>query len=190
MSSINDHSRTAAQSLNSHGLERISLDFLTPDSRSGTSRASQSPYHSAGNAHYNYGAENKHLPFLAHDHHVQAQNSGACVIASAEHSPWPSTISTSNYRRPSTIGSNNYTESEFIGTSDHDLPSTNPQSFPSGSSKDGCADTRREPHHAYVEEECASIMVCAILHGMTWQKIEKEFRERFSAGQKRCHQGI
>lgn len=165
----------------------MSLDFLAPDSRSGPSRASQSPYQSAGNTHYNYSVENKHLPFLAHDHHVQTQYSGACVIASAEHSPWPSTISTSNYRQPR---SNNYTESRFIGTSDYDMPSTNHQSFPSGSSRDGCADTRRDPRHAYVEEECAFIMVCAILHGMTWKKIEKEFRERFPAGQERRHQGI
>lgn len=76
-----------------------------------------------------------------------------------------------------------------MNTSDHISSYTKRQNFLSGSSKNGCTDTnRREARHAYGEEERAFIMVCAILRGMPWKKIEKEFRERFPAGQKRRHQ--
>ncbi|KAH7063254.1 hypothetical protein B0J12DRAFT_735174 [Macrophomina phaseolina] len=181
-SSFNGHPKIATvKSPNSGSLEKMSLDFVAPGNRSASNRASQSRCHSPGYAHYGYVAEHNHLSLPARNHRVRTHYSGACVTASAQHSSWTSINSTFNYRRPSSTGSTNYT--------DHNSLSTNYRSSLSHSSRNGCADaSRREPRHAYGEEERAFIMVCAILRSMAWKEIEKEFRERFPAGQKRHHQ--
>ncbi|KAK0609287.1 hypothetical protein DIS24_g12354 [Lasiodiplodia hormozganensis] len=187
-SSINCYSGAAAQSPNSRGLERMSLDFIAPGSRSASGRASQSPYHSSSYTYYGHSADLNHPSPSVHGNHAQAQDFGACVNASAQHSPWTSINSASTYARSSTTGNTNYIESKPMDASDHGSPPTNHQSSPCGSPRNACANACREPRHAYGEEERAFIMVCAILRGMTWKGIEKEFRERFPAGQKRRHQ--
>ncbi|KKY15451.1 hypothetical protein UCDDS831_g07570 [Diplodia seriata] len=188
-SPIDGHSRAGAQSPDCRGLERMSLDFVAPGSRSAPHRASQGSYHPAGYAHYGYGAEYNHQPLPVRGHHAQPQYSAAYTAAAAQHTPWTSVNSASSYRRPSTAGSTNYSESEYHDASDPDSPSAYNQGSPGGSSRNSRADSaRREPRHTYGEEERAFIMVCAILRGMTWKEIEKDFRERFPAGQKRRHQ--
>ncbi|EOD46385.1 hypothetical protein UCRNP2_6884 [Neofusicoccum parvum UCRNP2] len=182
-----------ALSPDSRGLERMSLDFVAPGSRPAPHRAgSQSSYHAGGYAHYSYGADyaTHSMPIRSHQvQHVQPQYSNA-YTASAQHSPWTSVNSSPSYRRASTAGSTTYSDGELIDTSDPDSPSGYPQRHsPAGSSRSARADPpRREPRHTYGEEERAFIMVCAILRGMTWKEIEKEFCERFPAGQKRRHQ--
>ncbi|KAF4534647.1 uncharacterized protein LTHEOB_12911 [Lasiodiplodia theobromae] len=187
--STNDHSSAAVQSPHFRGLERMSLDFIAPGSRSASHRASQNLFSSASYIHYGHSADSNHSSSSAHGNHVQAHYFDACDNVSAQHSSWTSTNSTSNYARQGTTGSTSYTESESMDTSNHDSPPTNHQSSASGSSRNGHTNTCREPRHAYGEEERAFIMVCTILRGMAWKEIEKEFRERFPAGQKRRHQG-
>lgn len=193
-SPIEGHTRAGAQSPDSRGLERMSLDFVAPGSRPAPHRAgSQTSYHSStAYAHYGYGADHSTHSLPIRDHQAQygrSHYSNGYTAVPAQHSPWTSVNSSSNYRRPSTAGSTNYSDSELVDTSDPDSPSAYAQrSSPTGSSRAGRPDpARREPRHTYGEEERAFIMVCAILRGMTWKEIEKEFRERFPAGQKRRH---
>ncbi|KAF4534186.1 uncharacterized protein LTHEOB_13010 [Lasiodiplodia theobromae] len=158
-SSINCHSGAAVQSPNSRGLERMSLDFIAPGSRSASGRASQSPYHSASYTYYGHSADLNHPSPSVHGGHAQAQDSGACVTASTQHSPWTSINLTSTYARSSTTGNTNYIESKPMDALDHDSPPTNHQSSPCGSPRNACANACREPRHAYGEEERAFIMV-------------------------------
>ncbi|KAF4313140.1 hypothetical protein GTA08_BOTSDO00682 [Botryosphaeria dothidea] len=189
-SPVEGQAMAAAQSPISRGLERMSLDFVAPGSRPGPHRvASQSSYNSVGYSHFSYSTEynNQSLPMRGHQ--AQQQYSGAYAGVSSPHSPWTSVNSASNYRRPSTAGSITYSDGEYIDTSDPDSPSYHRRRSPGESSRTPRADSaRREPRHAYGEEERAFIMLCAILRGMTWKEIEKEFRERFPAGHKRRHQ--
>ncbi|KAL1615735.1 hypothetical protein SLS54_008865 [Diplodia seriata] len=176
-SSINDHSRTAAQSTKSRGLKRMSLDFVAPGSRSAPNGASQSPYHSIGYAHCGYSVEYNHPSPPIFSNHVPPQHSSAYASTSAQHSPWTSVNPASNYRQTSTTRSTNYSKSEFMDPSNPGPPSTYYQSSLSGSSKNSHADApRREPRRAYGEEERAFIMVCATLRDGLWPTYPEQKR--------------
>lgn len=189
-SPVDSQPMAGAQSPISRGLERMSLDFVAPGSRPAPHNATgQSSYSPAGYSHYSLSTEYASQSIPIRGHHMQQQYAGAYNSVSSQHSPWTSVNPASSYRRPSAAGSANYSDGELVDASDPDSPSYHRRRSPGDSSRTPRADpSRREPRHAYGEEERAFIMLCAILRGMTWKEIEKEFRERFPAGHKRRHQ--
>ncbi|KAK8159281.1 hypothetical protein IWX90DRAFT_417248 [Phyllosticta citrichinensis] len=151
----------------SRGLERMSLDYVAPGSRPSPGPASSGyAAHEYGH-HYDRSSRNYHAQY-ANPYPPQGANWAS--VNGARHRP--STAESGSGHSPT-------------NESDYDLDGYYVRSSTASSAQSENA--RRDPRHAYGEEERVFIMVCAILKGMSWKEIEKQFRVRFPPGGKRRH---
>ncbi|KAK8214651.1 hypothetical protein IWZ01DRAFT_540513 [Phyllosticta capitalensis] len=160
----------------SRGLERMSLDYVAPGSRPSQGHP-LSPASSGYSARYeqDYGHHyDSHARQARNYHYPNAypqQGAHWATVNGARHRP--STADSGSSHSPT-------------DDSDYDLDGYYVRSSNASSSAQG-EPGRRDPRHAYGEEERVFIMVCAVLKGMSWKEIEKQFRVRFPPGGKRRH---
>ncbi|KAK7548090.1 hypothetical protein IWX49DRAFT_556200 [Phyllosticta citricarpa] len=167
-----------AMSPMSRGLERMSLDYVAPGSRPSGNPPSPASSGYAARYEQEYGHHyDSHSQRASRNYHSHYAN--AYPPQGAAH--WASVNGARH--RPSTAESGS--SHSPTDDSDYDLDGYYVRSSNASGAQGESA--RRDPRHAYGEEERVFIMVCAILKGMSWKEIEKQFRIRFPPGGKRRH---